>query len=170
MELKWPVLVESRALRQDSGGPGQFRGGLGLTTQVRSLVEGRWSLAETGREKYPPWGLWNGKPGAPSDHLLRLPDEPDFKSVNIVRHWTPANSLARIVTAGGGGWGDPLERDPERVRWDVIEEYISLTAARQEYGVALHPDTFEIDSKETARLRAELRHHRPQKDNEEIGK
>jgi len=156
MELKWPVIVESRTLRQDSGGPGKFRGGLGLTTQVRNLVEGRWTLAETGREKYPPWGLWNGKPGAASDQLLRLPDEPEFKSVNIVRHLTPANCVARIVTAGGGGWGNPLDRDPEKVRWDVIEEHISMTAAREEYGVVLDPDTFEIEFRETARLRAEI--------------
>jgi N-methylhydantoinase B len=169
MELKWPVIVEGRTLRQDSGGPGKYRGGLGLTTQVRSLVEGRWSLAETGREKYPPWGLWNGKPGAPSDHLLRLPDEPDFKSVNIVRHLTPANSVARVVTAGGGGWGDPLDRDPQKVRWDVIEEHISTTAAREEYGVVLDPDTLEIDSRETLRLRAELRKQRRKNDDRELG-
>jgi N-methylhydantoinase B len=160
MELKWPVIVESRTLRQDSGGPGKFRGGLGLTTQVKNLVEGRWSLGETGREKYPPWGLWKGKPGAPSDHLLRLPDEADFKRVNVLRHWTPANSEARIVTAGGGGWGDPLERDPEKVRWDVLEEYVSLKAAREEYGVVLDPDTFKVDVEGTAQLRTELREQR----------
>ena len=169
MELKWPVIVESRSLRQDSGGPGKFRGGLGLSTQVRNLVEGRWTLAETGREKYPPWGLWDGKPAAPSDHLLRLPDETDFKRVNIVRHLTPANSVARILTAGGGGWGDPLDRDPERVRWDVIEEHISITAAREEYGVVLDPDTLEIDSRETARLRAELRKQHRENDDGEMG-
>ncbi|OGP65593.1 MAG: hypothetical protein A2170_11130 [Deltaproteobacteria bacterium RBG_13_53_10] len=156
MELRWPVLVLSRSLRQDSGGAGKFRGGLGLATHVRNLVEGRWTLGDTGREQYPPWGLWKGKPGFPSDHWLRLPGEQDFKKVNVLRHWTPANSEAIIITAGGGGWGDPLERDPERVRWDVIEEYISLKAAREEYGVALDPNTLDIDLEETARLRAEL--------------
>ena len=157
MELKWPVIVEGRTLRQDSGGPGKFRGGLGLTTRVRNLAEGRWTLAGTGREKYPPWGLWKGKPGAPSDHLLRLPDEQEFKSVNVIRHWVPANSVGMIVTAGGGGWGDPLDRDPERVRSDVVEEYTSMRAAREEYGVVLDPNTFIIDMEETTRLRQELR-------------
>ncbi len=161
MELKWPVVVESRALRQDSGGPGKFRGGLGLATQVKNLVEGRWTLGETGRENYPPWGLWNGKPGAPSAHLLRLPDERDFKRVDVVRHRVPPNSEAVIMTAGGGGWGDPLERDPEKVRGDTVEELISLKAAREEYGVVLDPNTLEIDLNETARLRTELRRRRP---------
>jgi N-methylhydantoinase B len=156
MELKWPVIVESRALRQDSGGAGKFRGGLGLATQVKSVGEGRWTLGQTGREKYPPWGLQGGKPGASSDHLLRLPGEADFKSVDVVRHWVPANSEAMIVTAGGGGWGDPLERDPEKVRWDVMEGFVSLKAAREEYGVALDPNTLDIDLEETARLRAEF--------------
>ena len=156
MELRWPVVVEGRTLRQDSGGPGKFRGGLGLSTRVKNLVEGRWTLGETGREKYPPWGLWNGKPGAPSAHLLRLPGERDFKKVDVSRHWVPANAEAVIATAGGGGWGDPLERDPERVRWDVIEEYISLKAAREEYGVVLDPNALDIDWEETVRLRAEL--------------
>jgi len=160
MELKWPVIVESRELRQDSGGPGKFRGGLGLATRVKNLVEGRWTLADTGREKYPPWGLWNGKTGAPSAHLLRLPDEQDFKNVDVVRHWVPANSEAVILTAGGGGWGDSLEREPEKVRWDVLEEYISLRAAHKEYGVVLDPDTLEIDWEGTTRLRADLRKKR----------
>jgi len=160
MELKWPVIVESRELRQDSGGPGKFRGGLGLATRVKNLVEGRWTLADTGREKYPPWGLWNGKTGAPSAHLLRLPDEQDFKNVDVVRHWVPANSEAVILTAGGGGWGDSLEREPEKVRWDVLEEYISLRAAHEEYGVVLDPDTLEINWEGTTRLRADLRKKR----------
>lgn len=160
MELKWPLVVVSRELRQDSGGAGKLRGGLGLATRVRNLVEGRWTLADTGREKYPPWGLWNGEQGTPSAHLLRLPDEEDFKSVDIVRHWVPANSEAVILTAGGGGWGDPLERDPEKVRWDVIEEYISLRAGLEEYGVVFDPNTLEINWNATNHLRAELRQKR----------
>jgi len=74
MELKWPVLVLGRELRQDSGGAGKFRGGLGLATKVRGLVEGRWTLADSGRKDFPPLGLFGGKPGAASDSLLRLPE------------------------------------------------------------------------------------------------
>ena len=162
MELRWPVLVISRSLRQDSGGPGTNRGGLGMATHVRNLIEGRWTLADTGRKAYPPWGLWGGKPGAPSDHLLRLPGETDFQSVDVVRHFAPKDAEAMIVTAGGGGWGDPLDRDPERVLHDVIEEYVSLRAARKEYGVVIDPDSLEIDRQATDRLRAELRRPRGQ--------
>jgi N-methylhydantoinase B len=157
MELRWPVLGLSRALRQDSGGAGKFRGGLGMRTWVKNLVEGRWTLPEPGRKAYPPLGLWGGKKGAPSDSLLRLPGEKTFKNVDVRRHLTPAGSEGIIVTSGGGGWGDPLDRDPEKVRWDALEEYISLDAARKEYGIILDPETLEIDREGTQALRARLR-------------
>jgi len=160
MELRWPMLVLSRELRKDSGGPGKHRGGLGLETKARSLVEGRWTLADTGRKAYPPWGLWGGKPAAPSEHLLRLPGEDVFKPVDVLRHWVPAGAEASINTAGGGGWGDPLDRDPEKVREDVLEEYVSMRAAREEYGVVLNPETCAIDHEGTARLREEMRKYR----------
>jgi N-methylhydantoinase B len=161
MELKWPVLIESRALRQDSGGAGKFRGGLGVEARVRNLVEGRWTLVDRGRKEYPPCGLWGGKSGAPPDSLLRLPNEADFKHVNVVRHWVPANTEAVIATAGGGGWGDPLDRDPAKVRWDALEGYISLATAREQYGVILDPGRLAIDEEGTRQLRAQLRLQNP---------
>ncbi|MFC2007891.1 hydantoinase B/oxoprolinase family protein [Chloroflexota bacterium] len=161
MELRWPVLVVSRALRQDSGGPGKFRGGQGTATQVKNLVDGYWNVrTNTGRRKYPPMGIWEGKSGAASVGLLRLPGESEFKTVDISRHGVPKNTEAVIATAGGGGWGDPMDRDPEKVRWDALEEYISLEAARDEYGVVLKPDTLEIDREDTAILRGKLRQQR----------
>lgn len=161
MELKWPVMVISREFRQDSGGPGRFRGGLGLVTRVKNLIDGYWNIrADNGRRSYPPRGLWGGKPGAPSDGLLRTPGESEFKRVDVVRHRVPANSEAVFATAGGGGWGDPLERDPELVRRDAIEGYISREAAREQYGVVLSPDTLEVDREGTAQLRTTLRQQR----------
>jgi N-methylhydantoinase B len=157
MELRWPIVVNRRALRQDSGGAGRFRGGLGLDVEVRGLVEGSWTLADTGRHRFPPWGVNGGGAGAPSDSLARLPDQPSFEHVDFVRHRVPAGTTAIVVTAGGGGWGDPLERDPERVRADVIDEYVSIEAARDQYGVVFCSGTVEVDASATARRRAELR-------------
>ena len=157
IELKCPVLIEGRALRQDSGGVGKFRGGLGLDSKVRNLVEGRWNLLNTGRRECPPWGLWEGKPGEVSDSLLRLPEQPEWQSVDVALHPVPEDSEVIVRTAGGGGWGNPLERDPEKVRMDVIEEFISPEAARREYGVVLkpgnHPYFYEVDAKATKKLR-----------------
>jgi N-methylhydantoinase B len=154
MELRWPILVERRELRCDSGGPGQYRGGLGIEIQVKGLVDGYWSLADTGRHQFPPWGANGGGPGKPSDSLARLPGESDFAHVDLIRHEVPAGTEAIIVTAGGGGWGDPFLRDPRSVRRDVLEGYVSLEAAKQSYGVVLHSGTLEIDELATADLRS----------------
>jgi N-methylhydantoinase B len=156
IELKCPVIVEERLLRKDSGGAGKFRGGLGLDSKVRNLVEGRWNLIQTGRRQCAPWGLWGGKSGATSDYLLQLPGESDWKSVDVAMHPVPADARAIIRTAGGGGWGSPLEREAERVRMDVLEGFVSPEAARSEYGVVLD-ERFEIDAKATAHLRDSMK-------------
>ena len=159
IELKCPVLIEGRVLRQDSGGAGKFRGGLGLDSKVRNLVEGRWNLLNTGRRQCPPWGLWEGKPGDVSDSLLRLPEQPEWQSVDVALHPVPKDSEVIVRTAGGGGWGNPLERDPEKVRIDVLEGFVSIEAARNEYGVVLKPGSnstfYEVDEEATKKLRAE---------------
>jgi len=144
MELRWPILVRRRELRTDSGGPGQFRGGLGLETEVEGFVEGQWSLTDMGRQQYPPWGIEGGKPGATSATSMKLPTEAAFKPVSVVRHMVPARTAALIATAGGGGWGNPFDRDPELVRQDVIEGYVSIESAARDYGVVIDPQTFEI--------------------------
>ena len=62
----------------------------------------------------------------------------------VVRHMVPARTAAVVATAGGGGWGNPFDRDPELVRQDVIEGYVSIEAAARDYGVIIDPQTFEI--------------------------
>jgi N-methylhydantoinase B len=159
MELRWPIVVHRRALRPDSGGPGHYRGGLGLEIEVEGLVEGSWTLTDMGRHAYPPWGVNGGKSGAASDNLMKAPGETAFRHVDVIRHAVPAGTTAIVATAGGGGWGDPLQRDPERVRWDVREGYVTLDAARAAYGVVLDAETLAIDHAATARLRTEMARH-----------
>jgi N-methylhydantoinase B len=156
IELKCPVLVESRALRMDSAGAGKHRGGLGIDMQVRNLVEGRWNFEHTRREQCPPWGLWDGKPGTYGDFLLRLPGENDFRSMAASHYPVPVQSEVIVRTGGGGGWGDPLERDVAMVRADVIEEFISRTVAGEIYGVVLRDD-LTLDEAATAQRRNGLR-------------
>jgi N-methylhydantoinase B len=155
IELKCPVVVESRALRQDSCGAGKYRGGLGIDVRVRNFVEGRWNFERPRRSKFPAWGLWGGRPGGAADYLLRLPGESEFRSVEPVRNAVPANARAIVRTGGGGGWGDPRERDPRRVQWDVVEGFISVQAARDQYGVVVREDD-SIDEAATRALRAAM--------------
>jgi len=156
IELKCPVVVESRGLRTDSGGAGKNRGGLGLDTRVRNLIEGRWNFDHPRREQCPPWGLWGGKAGTHADFLLRLPGENDFRSMEAPHYPVPVQSEVIVRTGGGGGWGDPLERDPELVRADVIEELVSRHAAEKQYGVVLRDD-LTLDEAETQQRRNALR-------------
>jgi N-methylhydantoinase B len=156
IELKCPVVVESRGLRTDSGGAGKHRGGLGIDTRVRNLVEGRWNFEQTKREQCPPWGLWDGKPGEAGGYLLRLPQENDFKSMRGSHIPVPVDAEAIVRTGGGGGWGNPLERSPALVRDDVIEEFISRESAAKDYGVVLRDD-LTLDEAATAQRRNALR-------------
>jgi N-methylhydantoinase B len=110
----------------------------------------------TDRQKFLPWSLAGGKPGAPSANLVIIdgqPEVPPSKAARILHR----GDVLRHTLAGAGGHGNPLERDPALVAEDVADEKVSLEAARAEYGVVLDPVTFAVDTEATAALRAELR-------------
>ena len=159
IELKCPVLVESRALRRDSCGAGRYRGGLGLDMKVRNFVEGKWNFERTRRSKCPPWGIAGGTAGEPGGNLLKLPGEKAFKWITGANIPVPLNSQAIVRTGGGGGWGDPLERDAALVAADAAEGLISRRAARELYGVVLQ-GSMSLDEGATQRLRDQLRSRR----------
>jgi N-methylhydantoinase B len=163
IELKCPVLVEGRSLRQDSGGAGKHRGGFGIDMRVRNLVEGRWNFEQARRANCPPWGLWGGGAADAGSYLLRLPHENDFKPMVGAHIPVPIDAEAIVRTGGGGGFGDPLERDPALVRADVAEELVSSTAAREQYGVVLTRE-LGVDEAATRALRARLRSERQGRD------
>ena len=162
IELKCPVLVESRALRRDSCGAGRYRGGLGLDMKVRNLVEGKWNFERTRRSKRPPWGIAGGTAGEPGGNLLKLPGEKAFKWITGANIPVPLNSQAIVRTGGGGGWGDPLARTAALVAADAAEGLISRQAARELYGVVLRAN-MSLDESATRRLRDRLRSRRKRK-------
>ena len=154
MEIKTPVVVEERSLRVDSGAPGRFRGGLGVDVRVRNLVDGKWNLARPRRRKCPPWGLWSGGEGGGAEFLMRLAGKNDFESMDQVMRPVPIDSEVIIRTGGGGGWGDPFEREPEAVLGDVREGLVSVEKARADYGVAVDAQATRVDEAATRALRA----------------
>jgi len=156
IELKCPVVVESRGLRTDSCGAGKFRGGLGIDMQVRNLVEGRWNFEQPRRSKCPPWGIRGGVPGEPGGYLLRRPGEREFKLMAGSHIPVPAGAQAIVRTGGGGGWGNALEREPLRVAEDVAEGFVSASAARKLYGVVLRRG-LSLDTRATKQLRERMR-------------
>jgi N-methylhydantoinase B len=162
MELKGPVLILERALRADSGGPGEFRGGLGVRTRLRTLVPGRLNVAsgDGGRITCPPWGLRGGRSAAVAMTLVKAPGETEFHPSASQQPIWSAETEVLYLTAGGGGWGDPLERDASRVLRDVREGYVSVERARDDYGVVLTAGAGAVDVDATAQLRRRLRAER----------
>ncbi|MCB9763187.1 MAG: hydantoinase B/oxoprolinase family protein [Alphaproteobacteria bacterium] len=156
-ETRFPVVIEKLGLRQDSGGPGQRRGGLGYEKDVRLLVPARLILTAD-RVRLGCYGVNGGSAGAPYQTIINPTREADTLDGLVDGHPLEQGALVRIVTTGGGGWGDPLEREPERVAKDVHQGLVSRQAATEDYGVVFVSDEgVEVDAGATAALRAERR-------------
>ena len=152
IEQKSPVIVESRSLVPDSGGPGKFRGGLGLMLQIKSLSEGVWGLPPHRRCHFPPWGLLGGQPGRGGSNEVKMPNQ-EWKKAESVRLSVPAQTTIRVKTTGGGGWGNPFERDPELVIKDFQNHYITAERATLDYGVVIDSSTMKLNIEKTMKIR-----------------
>jgi N-methylhydantoinase B len=156
IEQRFPVTVERVGLAIDSGGPGKYRGGLGYVKELRTLVDGNYTTV-TERTAFACIGIKGGRWGAPGGSV-KNPGTASEEHVFYARDAVPvvAEDLIRLVTPGGGGWGDPLEREIELVRMDVVRRLVSHGSAEREYGVAMDPDTFEVDLSATEKLRRDI--------------
>jgi N-methylhydantoinase B len=159
-ETRFPLLVEQLALRTDSGGAGKRRGGLGYDKHYRALVDCR-TIVTADRVRLGCYGLNGGKSGKPFCVTIDSEGTPRDLGGLVDGEPVKAGEIVRVVTTGGGGWGDPLEREPEWVVRDVIDGKVSPEAAREEYGVVLAAqgsgEPFVIDAKATAALREKLK-------------
>lgn len=159
-ERRVPFVIEEYAIRPDSGGAGRWRGGNCLARVFRFDYHGRvTSLA--GRGKFPIWGLFEGLPGAPQYALLERDGE--ARDIGLLADNVPVRPGDRLifVNGGGGGFGPPTEREPERVLEDVLDGWVTPETAGSIYGVVLNevPDTsvsttFEIDWEATSTTRS----------------
>lgn len=154
-ENKAPVFFEKYALRQDSGGAGKYRGGMGIEIIASLTVDGRMRNMMT-RAKCLPWGVQGGQAGAANVAYAIRPDGTEEPVPRTVDHPLPAGWKIHLLTGGGGGYGSPLARDPKSVRKDVRAGYVSAAAARDTYGVVLEGADLEINFKETEALRSAL--------------
>ena len=156
LETEMPVLIVKYGLREDSCGHGRFRGGTGVVLRVRVLTPDTFMTAR-GMERYlfRPWGLHGGQPGTTGYTRLtpRGGTERDIGQIDLIR-LEPGDEI-HFGTQGAGGYGDPLDRDPARVVWDVRQGLISDATARDVYGVVLSGDG--VDGDATERLRGMLR-------------
>jgi N-methylhydantoinase B len=153
-ETRFPLLVEKLALRTDSGGAGKRRGGLGYEKHYRALVDCR-TIVTADRVRLGCYGVNGGKAGQP--FCVTVDALGAGRDLGGLVDGEPvlAGQIVRVVTTGGGGWGDPLEREIERVQRDVVEGKVSALAARDDYGVVIKDGI--VDAPETAKLRDGLR-------------
>ena len=157
-ESDTPLIVENRGLLSDSGGPGRMKGGIGQREVFRVPDDQYAPLPpvnlgiQAGRHIHPPEGLFGGKPGAKAQFLVNGAPGNPFGLTQL-----KPGDVVPIDAAGGGGCGNPLDRDPDAIARDVIEGYVSLAKAREEYGVVLNPQTLKVDEEVTRKLRESLR-------------
>jgi N-methylhydantoinase B len=165
-ETFYPVRIERLGLRTDSGGAGLFRGGTGYCKDIRVLVDGT-MMIHSDRARLQPWGVSGGQAGLGSVWILN-PGEADErilpgKSDGIA---FKAGDVLRVLSPGGGGWGDPLERDPAAVCEDVKRDLVSVESASNTYGVIFNKTddlyTLSVDEAASVKRREEIRAERPE--------
>lgn len=136
-EAKNPWLLEKVELAPDSGGAGRFRGGLGVDMFFR-MLEDTWVTSIVERTRNAPWGLAGGLPGRPNSAVLRRSNGTCVPISKVTRLELKKGDTVELYSGGGGGFGDPNERDPAAVQHDVREGYVSEAEARSRY-----PHAFE---------------------------
>jgi N-methylhydantoinase B len=160
-ESLFPHIQWSRDYRTDSGGAGQWRGLCGSHYEKEVLVDAKVYTYVVGM-KYPMPGICGGKSGAPNELVIRYGSDDPY-TVAHTADWVPISSGERVMYdyGGGGGWGDPFDRDPHAVLDDVLDEYVSVVGAERDYGVVLTGSlddlTLAVDEMATTALRSRLR-------------
>lgn len=157
IESEFPTRLVRFELIRDSGGPGKFRGGLGVRREYLNLADARFSIRSM-KHVIPPHGMAGGRDGRRGDIWIN-PDTEGAKRLpsRYADYPLKAGDVFRLDTPGGGGYGDPLARPAERVLADLREGFVSPEAAAREYGVVLSADGRGVDEAATAKRRAVLR-------------
>ena len=136
MEMEFPLRIERYELVTDSGGPGKYRGGMGIVRDMRLLANNAGVSLRSSRQKFPAPGMAGGLPGGLGT-FIRNPGTATETRLGMTTSGTPfANGdVLRVMSPGGGGYGDPRERDPAAVKRDLVEGKISADVARKVYGL-----------------------------------
>jgi N-methylhydantoinase B len=157
-ESDTPLIVEKRELIPDSAGPGKMKGGLGRRVVFRVPDDEYAPIPpvnlgiQSGRFRYPPEGLFGGKDGSKARFLINGKRGNPYGLSQI-----GPGDVVTMDAAGGGGYGDPLGRDPALVEEDVLNGYVSIASAKEDYGVVIDPETMKADTDASRELRATLK-------------
>jgi len=153
IETVYPIRFLKYELRENSGGPGKWRGGVGLERSWMLLAPSATLSVLAERTKIPPWGLYGGKNGAKGEHYIIKPSGKRIKLKSKCTIEIEKDDVFVVRTPGGGGYGNSLEREPKLVLDDVLNGLVRLEAVKEDYGVAIDSVTTKIDWKSTEQLR-----------------
>ena len=163
VEAKFPLIVERYALREDSGGAGKFRGGLGTEQIVRARHDIMFN-AQIDRVDCRPWGLFGGLSALGNEVRLERNGEMErFPTGKVLAQKIGAGDAYTVCSGGGGGFGSPLERNLDDLESDIRQGYVSKKAAREFYGAAFDRKG-RLDRQATAQRRADMRRRGEPKD------
>ena len=160
IELHYPLLVEEYQVRTDSMGAGRYRGGPGLSFRLTPVGTRIDNYGYGDGMFNPPFGVYGGEPGD-GGALYRVNRDGTKTLFNALAYFrVEEGETWAAISSGGGGYGDPLDREAELVQRDVRDEFITIAVARDVYGVVLDDASLEIDAEATQSRRAELRQQR----------
>jgi N-methylhydantoinase B len=155
LEARYPLRMEEYSFREDSCGAGKYRGGLGLCRQYRVLADEAVLQIRADRSEHGPYGLFGGRPAARSLNVLNPDNASEALPAKVTRMVT-RDTVVRHEQPGGGGYGDPLERDLELIRRDLHDGKTSPQFAATHYGVVFADARSEIDVEQTRARRRRL--------------
>jgi len=147
LENEYPLRVTRYGLRPDTGGAGEYRGGLGIERCIVPLGHSPEFALSLDRHDHTPWGVFGAAPGSGARVTVNG-EKIGSRSVGVLN---PGDEIC-LCTPGGGGYGDPYQRDPARVLADIVAGKISQARAKQDYGVAISDG--DINTEETKQLRS----------------
>lgn len=157
LDMHTPIICEQYELREDTGGAGRTRGGLGIIRWNRFLTDGYMTM-EGDKHTVKPWGYKGGQPGTEAS-LIKNPDtNPEELPSKLNGERFKAGESVKIMVPSSGGYGDPLERSPEKVFEDVLDEIVSVETALNEYGVVIEDGKVNLEA--TEKLRSNIRETR----------
>ena len=159
IEAEQPVEILAYEFLPDRAGAGKFRGGAPYFRDYRFTEREAVLQDRSDRARFRPYGLYGGMPGQPSANYLN-PQDNNQKLTSKPTMIIQEGDVFRHELAGGGGWGDPLERDPADVLRDVRNELVSITSAKNDYGVIIDNELIKVDSNKTNALRKTMREKR----------
>jgi N-methylhydantoinase B len=158
VENRYPLLVERYAFNtEDRVGHGRHRGGFGIIKDYRVLNSSAELTTDINRAVVPPWSMDAGLKGTLNHIVISSEGKPTQRIRKISAHRLHRNDIVSIRTGSGGGWGDPLDRDPSLVLGDIREDFLSSQEASEVYGVVVDDGKLEIDQPATIALRESLR-------------